>query len=92
MVQQTLADFSDELYDMMKSNRDFHLSRIVFGKRAIEIGNIIFKKYGSDGLFDTMRMLSERVLYNEHAHQSDYFTDLRELECKWSGICQEFQC
>jgi hypothetical protein len=92
MTKENLLNYSSELYNMIKSNKRFGESRVVFGKRAVDIGNKVFQEYGSDGMFDVMRILCDTVLYNETIHQSDYFTDLRELECKWSGITDEFQC
>lgn len=92
MVEQNLTEYAQELLDMMKKNKKIDYNRTVFGKRAVHIGHEVYNKFGADGLFDVMRLLSEHVLYSENLHQSEYFTDLRELECKWSGITHEFQC
>jgi hypothetical protein len=92
MTKETLSNYIKELYKMIKNNNKFGESRIVFGKKAVDIGNKIFNEYGADGMFDTMRILCDTILYNESVHQSEYLTDLRELECKWSGITDDFQC
>ncbi len=92
MTQDSLRNYVDELYDMMQANKRFDELRTVFGKRAVQIGHKIYEIYGADGLFNAMRVLSETILYNKSINKDFYFTDLRELECKWSGITDEFQC
>lgn len=77
---------------MMQANKHFNEKRVVFNNRAVDIGNTLFEVYGAQGLFDAMRGLCDRVLYTETEHQDYYFTDLRELEFKWTGITDEFQC
>jgi hypothetical protein len=77
---------------MMQTNKKFNENRTVFGQRAVCIGHKIYEIYGAEGLFYAMRVLSETILYNKSINQDYYFTDLRELECKWSGITDEFQC
>lgn len=81
--------YIEEIIDMMFSNNDFSYDRVVFRKRGCEIGKEIYKKGGYKGLFAVMDLLVERL--KEADYSNAYLGDLRELECSWSGICEEFQ-
>lgn len=91
-MTETLVGYTEQLYSMMRTNQKFDEWRFVFGAKAVDIGHKIYEAYGANGLFDSMRLLCDRVLYKETVHQKQYFTDLRELECAWSGITEDFQC
>jgi hypothetical protein len=87
----SISTFADELTNMIKTNKVFGSERSVFSnQRARDIGEKVFEVYGSDGLFTVMRILSETVMYCEQ-NRTHYFTDLRELECRWNGITDDFQ-
>lgn len=63
-----------------------------FNERAKNIGEMLHCKAGADGLFETMRILSEMVLYQKNQNiQTQYYKDLRELEFLWTGITPDFQ-
>ena len=85
----TIEQFADILFAKIQNN---HLDIEIFDEKITPlIGQSIYVQYGSDGLFKTMRLLSERALYSNDERTSLYFTYLRELECKWSGITDDFQ-
>ena len=92
MTQSLLTEYIDELFKMMKANKRFDEKRTVFGPRAVQIGHDIFDNYGSSGLFNAMHALCDMIIYQSSKHQNEYFTDLRELEFKWDGITDDFQC
>lgn len=81
--------FIEEIIDMMFGNSDFSCNRVVFAKRGRELGEEIYKIGGYRGLFAVMDLLVERL--KEADYSNTYLGDLRELECSWSGICEEFQ-
>jgi hypothetical protein len=81
--------FIEEIIDMMFSNRDYSYNRIVFRERGRKIGEEIYEISGYRGLFAVMDILVERL--KEADYSNTYLGDLRELECSWSGICEEFQ-
>lgn len=81
--------FIKEIVDMMFNNTDFSYDRIVFETEGHKIGQAIYKIGGYKGLFIVMNILLE--IFKEEDYSTAYFTDLRELECSWSGICEEFQ-
>lgn len=83
------SQYIEEIIDMMFSNNDFSYNRIVFSKRGHKIGEEIYKIGGYRGLFTVMDLLVERL--KEADYSNTYLGDLRELECSWSGICEEFQ-
>lgn len=81
--------FIAEIIDIMYGNSDFSYNRMVFAKRGREIGEEIYKIGGYNGLFVVMDLLVERL--KESDYSNHYLGDLRELECSWSDICDEFQ-
>lgn len=80
--------YIEEIIDMMFANSDFTHKRIVFSTRGREIGEEIYKLGGYRSLFAVMNILLETLQERDY---HDYLGDLRELECCWSGICEEFQ-
>jgi hypothetical protein len=81
--------FIKEVIDMMFSNSDFSYDRIVFAKRGRKLGEEIYKIGGYKGLFTVMDILVEKL--KEADYSNTYLADLRELECSFNGICDEFQ-
>jgi hypothetical protein len=81
--------YIEEIINMMFSNSDFSYDRIVFEKRGHELGEEIYKIGGYKGLFTIMDLLVERL--KEADYSNAYLVDLRELECCFNGICEEFQ-
>lgn len=81
--------YIEEIIDLMFSNSDFSYDRIVFAKRGHKIGEEIYKIGGYKGLFTVMELLVERL--KEADYSNVYLGDLRELECSFNGICEEFQ-
>jgi hypothetical protein len=83
----------DEIYNMMVANIDYSENRAVFSrnKRGFMLGLKLYRTGGVNALFDTMRVLSERIVNNPTEHDSMYYTDLRELEHTWTGIDPAFQ-
>lgn len=57
--------------------------------RGKEIGKEIYKTSGYKGLYILMDVLVEELTQNEYS--SEYLTSLRELECSFNGICDEWQ-
>ena len=81
----------DRLYSMMRSCEDTSENRNVFDNKSTrEIGKYLNDKYSADGLFDTVRILSEMIMYQETTNAGLYYIDLRQLEFVWSGIAPEF--
>lgn len=81
--------FIEEILDLMFSNSDFSYDRIVFEKEGRKLGEEIYKIGGYKGLFAVMDLLVERL--TEADYLNSYLGDLRELECCFNGICEEFQ-
>jgi hypothetical protein len=81
--------FIEEIIDMMFGNSDYSYDRIVFAERGRVIGEEIYKIGGYKGLFAVMGLLVERLKEADYSNQ--YMGDLRELECCFNGICEEFQ-
>lgn len=81
--------YIEEIIDLMFSNSDFSYDRIVFEKKGRELGEEIYKIGGYKGLFAVMELLVERL--TEADYSNVYLADLRELECCFNGICEEFQ-
>jgi hypothetical protein len=81
--------YISEITDLMFSNSKFSYDRTVFAKRGHKIGQEIYKVGGYKGLFHVMELLVERL--KDVDYSNIYLSDLRELECSWSGICEEFQ-
>jgi hypothetical protein len=81
--------YIEDIIDLMFSNSDFSYDRIVFEKEGRKLGDEIYKIGGYRGLFVVMELLVERL--KEADYSNAYLTDLRELECCFNGICEEFQ-
>ena len=81
--------YIEEIVDLIFSNSDFSYDRVVFERKGRKLGEEIYKIGGYKGLFAVMELLVERL--QEADYSNLYLSDLRELECSWSGICEEFQ-
>jgi hypothetical protein len=81
--------YIEEIINMMFSNSDFSYDRIVFEKKGRKIGEEIYNIGGYKGLFAVMDLLVERLKDADYSNM--YLADLRELECSFNGICEEFQ-
>jgi len=81
--------YVDEIINIMFGNGDFSYDRIVFKDKGYKIGEEIYKIGGYKGLFIVMDILVEKLKESDYSNK--YLGDLRELECSWSGICEEFQ-
>lgn len=89
-----LDGFIEELWEMMVHNRRRGHLRSTFSnnERARKIGEMLYRYGGTDALFAVARVLMDTVKCTMYkAKQSDFYTDLRELEFLWSNISPEFQ-
>ena len=81
--------FIEEIISLMFNNTDFSYDRVVFSKRGRQIGEEVYKIGGYRGLFNVINNLPD--ILQERGYSHDNLSDLRELECSWAGICEEFQ-
>lgn len=81
-------NYVDEVINMIFRNTDFS-ERNVFGDRGTQIGKEIYNKSGYKGLYTFMDILVQTLMESEYS--SEYLNDLRELECSFNGICDEWQ-
>lgn len=86
---------TNSLYNRMISNKNFGEERSVFNDDNFgkKIGEELYKLGGVNYLFETIRTLTEDVMY-KHSNSENvsyYYTDLRELEFCWNDISTEFQ-
>jgi hypothetical protein len=88
----TIIKFSKEIINIMFSNKDFSVNRKVFSKRGREIGEEIYKTSGYKGLSVVTEFLFQTLDEKNSRYDYYYKRDIRELECSWEGICEEFTC
>jgi hypothetical protein len=82
----------DEIYNMMISNIDYSENRSVFSrnKRGFMLGLKLYKVGGVNMLFDTMRVITEKIMYNQTNYDNIYYLDQKELEHTWTSIDMRF--
>jgi hypothetical protein len=80
--------YVDKILALMYTNTDYSFNRTVFNEQGHLIGKEIYNEFGYKGLFTIMDILFEHLKeYDNHY----YLDDLRELECSFNNICDEFQ-
>lgn len=96
-IDNKFNELVDILYINMVINKNFK-NRDVFGKNNFgkNIGQKILDLHDTEcDLFTTMRLLTERIMYNEDEyiknHINYYYTDLRQLEFCFSELNTDFQ-
>lgn len=80
--------YVDEIIEMIFRNNSFE-ERVVFEERGNEIGKELYKINGYKSLYIVMELLQQELMESEYS--SEYLGDLRELECSFNGICDEWQ-
>mgnify|MGYP001603726820 CR=1 FL=1 len=95
LIKKNKIELIDSLYNRMINNKNFGEERCVFNKDNFgkEIGEELYKLGGVDYLFESIRTLTEDIMYKQSNSEniSYYYTDLRELEFCWNNISNEFQ-
>ena len=81
--------FVDRILNLIYGNNNFGYDRIVFAEEGHIIGKEIYSLLGYRGLFSVINLVQQELLDCEYSNE--YLGDLRELECSWSGIFDEFK-